>query len=91
MSEIQKLKNLNKINEKLPNFNEKDIVVFSLQEIIKLSAMNILRKKKNNEAIVEWISIFSTILGENYVLVCHRALVGILLIVFLKKNHRENI
>ena len=79
------------IKDRLPSLQDKDIVVISLQEIVKLNAMNVLRKKKNNEAIVNWISIISTTLGNEYFLVSHKALIGILLMVFVKKKHKESI
>jgi hypothetical protein len=46
---------------------------------------------KNNESIVNWISQLSTVIGNDFFLVNHKALVGLLILVFAKKGMKSNI
>lgn len=73
------------------DISNSDIIVFNLQEIVKLNASFVLRKNKNNESIVNWISMISTCIGNDFFLVNHKALVGLLLVVFVKKSLKPNI
>lgn len=50
-----------------------------------------LNKGKNNESVVNWISIISSTIGSDYFLVTQKALVGLLLVIFAKKSLKTNI
>lgn len=71
--------------------SKSDVLVFSFQEIVKLNAMFVLRKNKNNEAIVNWVSLISATIGSDFFMVSHKALVGLLIIVFAKKSIKTSI
>ena len=62
-----------------------DIIAFNFQEIVKLNISNVLNKNSNNEAITHLISILQDTIKEDYILVHHVSLVGMLTLVFIHK------
>lgn len=72
-------------------FGEDEIIVFSFQEIVKLNTMNVLYRNKNSESITNWISVLSNIIGTDYFLVRNKALIGLLLVIFAKKEMKNRI
>lgn len=73
------------------NMERDDIIIFSLQEIVKLNAMNVIYKSKNTDSVANWSKILSTLTGEDFYLVSSKSLVGMLLVIYAKKGMKSRI
>lgn len=62
-----------------------DIYMLGLQEIQSLTGVDALRSDFRRGR--EWLGKLANVLGSDYELVAHRQLVGILVAVYLRKNH----
>lgn len=62
-----------------------DIYMLGMQEIQSLTGVDALRSDFKRGG--EWLQKLANVLGSDYELVAHRQLVGILVAVYLRKNH----
>ena len=70
-----------------------DVVVVGFQEYIELKATNILSKQQGRIVIPLWINLILKTLNlfDSYIIVAHRDLVGLLILVFAKKEISKRI
>ena len=69
-----------------------DIIIFSLQEVVKLNPNNVLREGSNAKRIRSLKAVIGGILSpDEYNLVLENSLIGIVLFIYCKRNKAEKI
>lgn len=69
----------------LGNKDQFDILFFSVQELVKLNANNILREKNNEKRLGRLKLHLGSLLGDEFLLVCSDSLVGLALLVYCRQ------
>ena len=73
-----------------------DIILVSIQEIVKLNLTNILSIKSNQESVISWAKLIKSTLKsiypkENYLEIKCLSLVGIFILILIKNDLNDNI